>query len=74
MSDDRRPRLGPRFIMGTGITLRRIERDDLVHIRRWLDDPDLFEQASTAARDQVHRQTGATTRNLELLCRVAGIT
>ena len=42
-------------------------------LRRWLDDPDLFEQASSAARDQVHRQTGATGRNLELLCRVAGI-
>ena len=30
--------VGPRFIMGTGVTLRRIEREDLVHIRRWLDD------------------------------------
>lgn len=41
MSDEQRPRLGPRFIMGTGITLRRLEADDLAHIRRWLDDPEL---------------------------------
>ncbi len=32
---------GPRFIMGDGITLRQIERDDLPHVRRWLDDPEL---------------------------------
>lgn len=32
---------GPRFIVGEGVTLRRIERSDLPHIRRWLDDPEL---------------------------------
>jgi RimJ/RimL family protein N-acetyltransferase len=40
MTDERR-RIGPRFIMGDGITLRRLERGDLEHIRRWLDDPEL---------------------------------
>ena len=42
-------------------------------LRRWLDEPELYEQASAAALDQVERQRGATMRNLELLCRVAGI-
>lgn len=32
---------GPRFIMGTGLALRRLEREDLPHVRRWLDDPEL---------------------------------
>lgn len=41
MSDDQRPRLGPRFIMGKGVTLRRLEEGDLEHIRRWLEDPEL---------------------------------
>ena len=41
MADEKRPHLGPRFIMGKGITLRRLEADDLAHIRRWLDDPEL---------------------------------
>ncbi len=40
MPEDERQRVGPRFIMGTGITLRRLTRDDLPHIRRWLDDPE----------------------------------
>ena len=49
---------GPRFIMGDGITLRQIERDDLPHIRRWLDDPELramigtTEPLSEAAADE----------------------
>jgi len=34
-------RLGPRFIMGSGITLRRFERADLEHVRRWMDDPEI---------------------------------
>lgn len=41
MSDDQRPRLGPRFIMGKGVTLRRLEEGDLEHIRQWLEDPEL---------------------------------
>ena len=40
MPEGERQRVGPRFIMGTGITLRRLTRDDLPHIRRWLDDPE----------------------------------
>ena len=40
MTDDRR-RIGPRFIMGNGITLRRLERGDLTQIREWLCDPEL---------------------------------
>ncbi|MBN2564788.1 MAG: GNAT family N-acetyltransferase [Candidatus Eisenbacteria bacterium] len=32
---------GPRFIMGRGLTLRRLERVDLPHIRRWLGDSEL---------------------------------
>jgi len=32
---------GPRFIIGDGVTLRQVEKDDLPHIRRWLDDPEL---------------------------------
>lgn len=35
------PRAGPRFIMGERVTLRRIEREDLPNVRRWLDDPEL---------------------------------
>jgi len=35
-----RPR-GPRFIIGERVTLRRFERGDLPHVRRWLDDPKL---------------------------------
>ena len=38
MPEDERQHVGPRFIMGTDITLRRLTRDDLPHIRRWLDD------------------------------------
>jgi RimJ/RimL family protein N-acetyltransferase len=34
-------RAGPRLIVGERVTLRRFERDDLVHVRRWLDDPEL---------------------------------
>jgi diamine N-acetyltransferase len=34
-------RAGPRFIIGERVTLRRIERDDLIHVRRWLDDAEL---------------------------------
>ena len=41
MTNDDRPRIGPRFIMGEGVTLRRLERGDLPDIRRWLDDPEL---------------------------------
>jgi len=33
--------LGPRFIMGNGVTLRRLERDDVDHVRRWMDDPEM---------------------------------
>jgi RimJ/RimL family protein N-acetyltransferase len=33
--------VGPRLIMGDGLTLRRLERSDLPHIRRWMDDSDL---------------------------------
>jgi diamine N-acetyltransferase len=32
---------GPRFIMGSGLTLRRLTRADLPHIRRWLEDETL---------------------------------
>lgn len=32
---------GPRFLMGRGVTLRRFERGDLEHVRRWLEDADL---------------------------------
>jgi RimJ/RimL family protein N-acetyltransferase len=35
---------GPRFIIGDRLTLRRVERGDLPHIRRWLDDPELRRQ------------------------------
>ncbi len=41
MPDEQRSWAGPRFIMGQGITLRRLEAGDLTHIRRWLDDPEL---------------------------------
>ncbi len=41
MGESERRRLGPRFIMGDGVTLRQIEREDLPHVRRWLDDPEL---------------------------------
>jgi len=41
MTNDDRRRIGPRFIMGDGVTLRRLERGDLAHIRGWLDDPEL---------------------------------
>jgi len=41
MPDNQIQRIGPRFIMGTGVTLRRLELDDLAHIRRWLEDPEL---------------------------------
>lgn len=40
MSRDERRGAGPRFIMGGRVTLRRIERADLPHLRRWLDDPE----------------------------------
>lgn len=40
---------GPRFIIGEHVTLRRIERDDLPHIRRWLDDPELRNQIGARA-------------------------
>ena len=39
MPDNERQRVGPRFIIGESTTLRRLTRDDLPHIRRWLDDP-----------------------------------
>jgi diamine N-acetyltransferase len=38
---DEPTRSGPRFIIGERVTLRRIERDDLPLVRRWLDDPEL---------------------------------
>ncbi|MCK4409132.1 MAG: GNAT family N-acetyltransferase [Candidatus Eisenbacteria sp.] len=41
MPEDERQHVGPRFIIGAGITLRALTRDDLPHIRRWLDDPEL---------------------------------
>jgi diamine N-acetyltransferase len=43
MTDAPRPP-GPRFIIGERVTLRRVERGDLPHIRRWLDDPELRKQ------------------------------
>jgi 3-deoxy-D-manno-octulosonic-acid transferase len=57
---------------GAGVSIRDGEEAARV-LRRWLDEPELYEQASAAALDQVERQRGATMRNLELLCRVAGI-
>lgn len=33
--------VGPRFVMGDGLTLRRLSRGDLPHIRRWLGDSEL---------------------------------
>jgi RimJ/RimL family protein N-acetyltransferase len=48
MTDAPRP-LGPRFIIGNRVTLRRIERDDLPHVRRWLDDPELRRQIGARA-------------------------
>ena len=57
---------------GAGVSIR--DGDDATRmLRRWLDEPELLDQASAAALDQVERQRGATTRNLDLLCRVAGI-
>ena len=41
MSEDLPRNLGPRFIMGNGLTLRRFEREDVAHVRRWMDDPEL---------------------------------
>lgn len=41
MAEEQRAWSSPRFIMGSGVTLRRLEEDDLEHIRRWLDDPGL---------------------------------
>ncbi|MBD3349513.1 MAG: GNAT family N-acetyltransferase [Candidatus Eisenbacteria bacterium] len=35
---------GPRFLMGSGVTLRRFERDDIKHVRRWLEDAELRAQ------------------------------
>jgi RimJ/RimL family protein N-acetyltransferase len=43
LTEQTRP-TGPRFIIGERITLRSIERDDLPHVRRWLDDPELRRQ------------------------------
>lgn len=40
MSREERRGVGPRFIMGGRVTLRRIEKSDLPHLRRWLDDPE----------------------------------
>ena len=40
MSDEATP-TGPRFIIGRRLTLRRLEREDLPHIREWLADPEL---------------------------------
>jgi diamine N-acetyltransferase len=31
---------GPRFVMGERVILRRIERSDVPHVRRWYDDPE----------------------------------
>jgi diamine N-acetyltransferase len=36
-----RAHLGPRFIMGSGITLRRLELSDVKHVRGWMDDPEM---------------------------------
>ncbi len=40
MPENERQRVGPRFIIGESTTLRRLARDDLPHIRSWLDDPE----------------------------------
>jgi 3-deoxy-D-manno-octulosonic-acid transferase len=57
---------------GAGVSVRDGEEAARA-LRRWLDEPELHEQASVTALDQVERQRGATIRNLDLLCRVAGI-
>ena len=44
MSDPADRRRGPRFLMGKRVTLRRFERSDLSHMRRWLADPELRAQ------------------------------
>ncbi len=48
MAEETRP-TSPRFIIGDRITLRRIEREDLPHVRRWLDDPELRRQIGAQA-------------------------
>ncbi|MFH1501878.1 MAG: GNAT family protein [Candidatus Eisenbacteria bacterium] len=45
-ADERR---GPRFLMGKHVTLRRFERCDLPHMRRWLDDAELRSQIAATS-------------------------
>jgi diamine N-acetyltransferase len=49
VSRDEPRRHGPRFIMGERVTLRRIERADVPHVRRWYDDPELRAQIGATA-------------------------
>lgn len=39
---------------------------------RWLSDPDAAALAGSSARRYVHRQRGATVRNVEMICKVLG--
>lgn len=49
MARDEPRRYGPRFIIGETVTLRRMERDDVPHVRRWYDDPELRAQIGATA-------------------------
>lgn len=49
MVSDEPRRRGPRFIIGQRVTLRRMERADVPHVRRWYDDPELRAEIGATA-------------------------